>query len=301
MLHVEQMKKNIKCPACEEPASRFEKKIIDHMVSKEVFDIRSCVGCGLWRTDPRPTLEKIGNYYESPNYLSHSEESQTFFKKLYNSFRSYNAINKLKILEDHVSEKSNIRRLLDVGCGIGVFLEHAKFRKWSIFGIETNKKARKIAEKRLKSPILENIDDLKVEEKFDAISLWHVLEHLPDPDEAMEKLHHHSTKKAILVIGVPNRESYDAKLYDKHWAAYDVPIHFWHFTKKDIKNLAKKTGWRVDAVLPMRLDAFYVSLLSELYKCGRKNWIKAFRLGLISNYKGGQTNTSSLVYVLKKV
>ena len=301
MLHVEQMKKNIKCPACEESASRFEKKIIDHMVSKEVFDIRSCVGCGLWRTDPRPALEKIGNYYESPNYLSHSEESQTFFKKLYNSFRSYNAINKLKILEDHVSEKSNIRRLLDVGCGIGVFLEHAKFRKWSIFGIETNKKARKIAEKRLKSPILENIDDLKVEEKFDAISLWHVLEHLPDPDQAMEKLHHHSTKKAILVIGVPNRESYDAKLYDKHWAAYDVPIHFWHFTKKDIKNLAKKTGWKVDAVLPMRLDAFYVSLLSELYKCGRKNWIKAFRLGLISNYKGGQTNTSSLVYVLKKV
>ena len=169
MLHVEQMKKNIKCPACEESASRFEKKIIDHMVSKEVFDIRSCVGCGLWRTEPRPTLETIGNYYDSPNYLSHSEESQTVFKKLYNGFRSYNAIKKLKILEDYVSEKPNIRRLLDVGCGIGVFLEHAKFRKWNVFGIETNKKARKIAEKRLKSPILENIDDLKVGEKFDAI------------------------------------------------------------------------------------------------------------------------------------
>ena len=248
MLHVEQMKKNIKCPACEESASRFEKKIIDHMVSKEVFDIRSCIGCGLWRTDPRPTLEKIGNYYESPNYLSHSEESQTFFKKLYNGFRSYNAIKKLKILENHVSEKSNIRRLLDVGCGIGVFLEH-----------------------------------------------------LSDPDQVMKKLHHHSTKKAVLVIGVPNRESYDAKLYDKHWAAYDVPIHFWHFTKMDLKNLAEKTGWKVDVVLPMRLDAFYVSLLSELYKYGRKNWIKSLLLGLISNYKGGQTNTSSLVYVLKKV
>lgn len=301
MLHVEQMKKNIKCPTCEESASRFEKKIIDHMVSKEVFDIRSCVGCGLWRTEPRPTLETIGNYYDSPNYLSHSEESQTVFKKLYNGFRSYNAIKKLKILEDYVSEKSNIRRLLDVGCGIGVFLEHAKFRKWNVFGIETNKKARKIAEKRLKSPILENIDDLKVGEKFDAISLWHVLEHLTDPNQAMKKFHHYSTKKAILVIGVPNRESYDAKLYDEYWAAYDVPIHFWHFTKKDIKNLAEKTGWKVEVVLPMRLDAFYVSLLSELYKYGRKNWIKSFLLGLISNYKGGQTNTSSLVYVLKKV
>ena len=301
MLHVEQMKKNIKCPACEESASHFEKKIIDHMVSNEAFEVRSCVGCGLWRTDPRPALEKIGNYYDSPNYLSHSQENQTIFKKLYNGFRSYNAIKKLKILEDHVSEKSDIRRLLDVGCGIGVFLEYAKFRKWSVFGVEMNKKARKIAEKRLKSRILQNIDELKVEEKFDAISLWHVLEHLPEPDDVMKKLHYHSTKKAVLVIGVPNRESYDAKLYDKHWAAYDVPIHFWHFTKKDIKNLAEKTGWKVDAVLPMPLDAYYVSLLSELYKRGRKNWTKSFLVGLMSNLKGGKTNTSSLIYVLKKV
>ena len=300
MFHVEQMEKNIKCPSCGTLESQAERTVMDHMVSKEKFSLRSCLECGLLRTEPRPSMKDIGRYYDSPAYLSHTEQASGFFSKLYNVLRAYNSLGKVRTLENAVQKKPNISKLLDVGCGIGVFLEHAKYRKWNVFGVELNEKARKSAENRLKKSIFEKIDDVKNEEKFDAISLWHVLEHLSEPNEVLKKLHNHSVPGAALIIGLPNRESYDANYYQEFWAAYDVPIHFWHFTKRDVLQLAKSTGWEVETIKPMYLDAFYVSLLSESYKTGRRRWVSAFLLGLYSNFKGGMTNTSSLIYVLRK-
>ena len=300
MFHVEQMEKDIHCPLCGSIESKFERAIVDHMVSKEKFSLRSCLDCRLLRTDPRPSEEEIGGYYDSPSYLSHNEQGVGVFSKIYNVLRAYNSMSKVRILENAVQKKPNISKLLDVGCGIGVFLEHGKYRKWDVFGVELNEKARKTAEKRLKTSIFQKLEDVKSELNFDAISLWHVLEHLPQPNEVLEKLHSLAAPGAALILGLPNRESHDAGYYKEFWAAYDVPIHFWHFTKKDIKGIAKKTGWIVEAIKPMRLDAFYVSLLSESYKTGRKRWAHAFLRGLYSNLKGGQQNTSSLIYILRK-
>ena len=300
MFHVEQMEKDIHCPLCGSRESKLERAVVDHMVSKEKFSLRSCRDCELLRTDPRPNEKEIGRYYDSPSYLSHTEQGVSFFSKLYNVLRAYNSMSKVRTLESVVQKKPNISKLLDVGCGIGVFLEHAKHRKWDVFGVELNEKARKVAEKRLKTSIFQKLDDVKTELKFDAISLWHVLEHLPEPNKVLEKLYGHAAPGAALILGLPNRQSHDAAHYKEFWAAYDVPIHFWHFTKRDIEGIAKNTGWLVETIKPMRLDAFYVSLLSESYKTGRKRWASALFRGLYSNLKGGQLNTSSLIYVLRK-
>ena len=300
MFHVEQMKKNIHCPSCGNQESQAERMVVDHMVSKEEFSLRSCLVCGLLRTDPRPSEKEIGRYYDSPAYLSHTEQGSGLFSKLYNVLRAYNSLGKVRTLERVVHKKPNISKLLDVGCGIGVFLEHAKYRKWEVFGVELNEKARKKAENRLKTTVFEKLDDVKIEQKFDAISLWHVLEHLPEPNKVLEKLHNHALPGTALILGLPNRESHDASHYKEFWAAYDVPIHFWHFTKRDIDRIAKNTGWELETIKPMYLDAFYVSLLSESYRTGRKRWVSAFIRGLISNFKGGESNTSSLIYVLRK-
>ena len=166
------------------------------------------------------------------------------------------------------------QKILDIGAGTGDFLLYCKNKGLNITGVEPNENARKKAES--KGIILQDRLDKVVNKKFNIITLWHVLEHIPNLYESIEQIKSLLSEKGQLFIAVPNFKSYDAQYYKEFWAAYDVPIHFWHFTKKDIKNLAEKTGWKVDAVLPMRLDAFYVSLLSELYKYGRKNWIKSF-------------------------
>ena len=130
MFHVEQMEKNIKCPSCGTLESQAERTVMDHMVSKEKFSLRSCLECGLLRTEPRPSMKDIGRYYDSPAYLSHTEQASGFFSKLYNVLRAYNSLGKVRTLENAVQKKPNISKLLDVGCGIGVFLEHGKYRKW---------------------------------------------------------------------------------------------------------------------------------------------------------------------------
>ena len=199
-----------------------------------------------------------------------------------------------------VPSKSKIRVLLDVGCGIGVFLEEAKKQKWTVFGVEISENARKQAEKRINQLVFEKIEDLPVEQKFDGISLFHVLEHLPDPVHTLKVLHERAQPGAALVLALPNPKSWDAEHYGVHWAAWDVPIHFWHFTKEDVNRLATKTGWQLESIRPMQLDAYYVGLLSESFQHGSKRWIAATWKGFWSNIRGGRENTSSLMYVLRK-
>ena len=99
---------------------------------------------------------------------------------------------------------------------------------------------------------------------------------------------------------MPNFKSFDADFYKEYWAAYDVPIHFWHFSKNAIKLLFEKENMKLVNVLPMKFDAFYVSLLSEKYKTGKMNFIKAFYIGLKSNLKAIKTSEySSHIYIIK--
>ena len=137
-------------------------------------------------------------------------------------------------------------------------------------------------------------------ERFDAVTLVHVLEHLDDPAETLRWIRSRMNTGGALIVAVPNYESPDARHYGAYWAAWDVPIHYWHFTKEAVSELAKSTGWFVAEVRPMRLDAFYVSLLSESYKTGVKNWFPAIYQGIRSNILGGRKNASSLIYVLRK-
>ena len=105
----------------------------------------------------------------------------------------------------------------------------------------------------------------------------------------------------IAVIAVPNYRSWDAQHYKEHWAAYDVPRHLWHFSKKSIEQLFAKEGFQLLAIHPMLFDAFYVSMLSEQYKTGKKSFLKGFLSGLRSNYYGWRKGEySSQIYVLGK-
>jgi 2-polyprenyl-3-methyl-5-hydroxy-6-metoxy-1,4-benzoquinol methylase len=267
----------------------------DHSVSQETFDLYYDETYDMLLTHPQPSLENLGRYYESANYISHTDGNKSLFEKMYQFVKNIALKNKLNLINELLPSKG---KLLDIGAGTGDFLLVAKNNGWETFGTEPSEKARAIAIKKGVS-IIDATAGLE-DHSLDVITMWHVLEHVPDLENQIKELKRLLKPNGTLLVAVPNFKSFDANHYGKFWAAYDVPIHFWHFSKTAIKLLFEKENMTLQKVLPMKFDAFYVSLLSEKYKTGKMNYIKAFFIGLQSNWKARNTKEfSSHVYVLK--
>jgi len=269
----------------------------DYSVSKETFDLYHDETLDMLITHPQPSLENLGKYYESEDYISHTDNKRSLFEKLYHFIKNIALKNKLNLIN---SLQPNKGRLLDIGAGTGEFLSVAKNNGWQTIGVEPSEKAKSIAINKGVS-FVELTTELE-NNSFDVISMWHVLEHVPDLDKQIKELKRLLKPTGALIIAVPNFKSFDAKHYGKFWAAYDVPIHFWHFSKTAIKLLFEKEEMKLEKVLPMKFDSFYVSLLSEKYKSGKMNFIKAFFIGLQSNLKAKENfEYSSHIYILKNM
>jgi 2-polyprenyl-3-methyl-5-hydroxy-6-metoxy-1,4-benzoquinol methylase len=288
--------KNLKhCPICNSEENTLYLQCKDYTVTNEVFDIVQCSSCGFKFTNPRPNDEDLGKYYESEEYISHSRTNKGLIYRLYHIARNYTLSNKYNLVKN-----TSAKKLLDIGCGTGEFLNFCQSKDMQVVGVEPSDKARDFAISEYNLEIHKEDFLQTSEDKFDAITMWHVLEHVPNLNKRLEEIHNLLNNNGYLYIAVPNCESCDAQLYRQYWAAYDVPRHLYHFTKKDIYNLADKHSFAVDKILPMKLDSFYVSMLSEKYKNGKINYLSAFIIGLLSNIKAGKDNYSSLIYVLKK-
>ena len=267
----------------------------DYSVSKEIFDLYYDEKLDMLITHPQPSLENLGKYYESVDYISHTDSKRSLFEKAYHFVKNIALKNKLNLINELQPGKG---RILDIGAGTGDFLSVAKENGWQTIGVEPSEKAKGIAKNKgvsfvEQTSILEN-------HSFDVISMWHVLEHVPNLENQIKELKRLLKPNGTLIIAVPNFKSFDAKHYGKFWAAYDVPIHFWHFSKKAIQQLFGNENMKLEKVLPMKFDSFYVSLLSEKYKTGNMNFVKAFFIGLQSNWKAKHDfEYSSHIYILK--
>ena len=267
----------------------------DYSVSKETFDLYHDETLDMLITFPQPSLDNLGKYYESEDYISHTDNQRSLFEKLYHFIKNIALKNKLNLINSHQPNKG---RILDIGAGTGDFLSVAKKDGWQTIGVEPSTKAKSIAINKGVS-FVELTTELE-NNSFDVISMWHVLEHVPDLDKQIKELKRLLKPTGTLIIAVPNFKSFDAKHYGKFWAAFDVPIHFWHFSKTAIKLLFEKEKMKLEKVLPMKFDSFYVSLLSEKYKSGKMNFIKAFYVGLLSNWKARSSfEHSSHIYIIR--
>lgn len=268
----------------------------DHTVSSEKFDLVLDPEKQMLATFPKPDLENLPAYYKSQDYISHTDSRKTFIEKIYQKVKKHMLLRKLKWIEKKYPKKGNI---LDIGAGTGDFLNEAKKRGWKVHGIEPDAEARKRA---LEKGIKLSVNSHKFRsEKFDVITMWHVLEHVYDLKSQIIELEHLLKKNGLLVIAVPNYKSYDAQYYKEFWAAYDVPRHLWHFSQESFKPLFSGNGFRQTDLKPLIFDSFYVSLLSEKYKTGGSNFLKALSIGLKSNFKARSTTEySSLVYFFRK-
>lgn len=267
----------------------------DYLVSGETFSLVKNCSLDILETHPQPAPEAIHKYYESESYISHTDSNKGVLNFLYQCVKDFAIKQKLGLLNKYQREKGT---LLDIGAGTGDFLSFASKHGWNASGVEVNPSARKLAAAKnihLKS----TISELKGEQ-FDAVTLWHVLEHLHDLENTISQISAHVKPGGFLMVAVPNYKSFDATYYGSFWAAYDVPRHLWHFTRTSMKRLFQQ-HFSLMIIKPMLFDAFYVSLLSENYMSGNKFSIRAFWIGLKSNVLAMRTKEySSLIYIYKK-
>lgn len=289
-----------KCPICENVNFEPFLKSKDYTVTQEEFELQKCKRCNFIVTSPRPTELTIGKYYASDNYISHSGKSRTLFDKIYIAAREITLKWKSERINQYSSKQGTI---LDFGCGTGDFLLYLKNNGYQVLGVEPNETAREKANLKLQGKVSKNLLAIK-NNSADIITLWHVLEHVHTLNETLESLKKILSEKGHIIIAVPNPASHDCRKYRNLWAGYDVPRHLWHFTQETMTALLRRNGFNIEAIKPMKLDSYYVCLLSEQYKNPNQlkliTALKAFKEGLTSNFLARKTKEySSLIYIAR--
>lgn len=295
------MTENLSCPICNAQSFKPFLNVKDYTVSQETFQLLQCDKCGFILTHPIP--KDLGRYYQSPQYISHSNRSSGITDVLYKFARTITLRWKTNLIDYYNTLSS--KELLDYGCGTGAFLAHAKKTGWNINGVEPADQPRAAATHATQTAIANSIQQLPAV-NFSVITLWHVLEHIEDLHPILDALKNKLHDNGTIFIAVPNHNAYDAQKYQEHWAAYDTPRHLWHFTQQSMRTLLNQHHLKLTAIVPMKLDALYVSILSEKYKSQSDNpGLMPLIRGLITGIKSNMSalrnqEYSSLIYIARK-
>lgn len=289
------------CPICGHSAIAEKFHVKDHSISQEVFLLGKCISCHFLFTANAPKQAEIGRYYASDAYISHTDSNKGLVENLYQVVRKRTLAGKRKLIDQWFKKEKGT--ILDYGCGTGAFLHEMKSHGWQIKGIEPDAGARQKAEQinGIAIGLPEDLSTLS-DGFFDVITMWHVLEHVHDVHEVVEQLKRLLKTNGMLIVAVPNYTCYDAIHYGSNWAAYDVPRHLYHFSPVAMNRLMAKHGLHITNKKGMWFDSFYVAMLSEKYKSGKINYLKAFLIGLCSNLKASFNieKCSSLIYIISK-
>ena len=289
------------CPLCKSKAIKRRFACIDRFATGEQFDIYECTDCGLVFTQNIPDEKEIGRYYESPDYISHSNTSKGVMNTIYHVVRSIMLGQKVRLIKKLTLLRNG--KLLDYGAGTGYFARAMQEAGWNVKAIEKSAQARELSEKEFGFPMLpeEALGDI-ADKELDVVTMWHVMEHIQDPDKMWKGLYRILDDTGIAVLALPNCGSYDAKLYREYWAAYDVPRHLWHFTPTTIMKWGERHGFILERQYTMPFDGFYISMLSEKYKGTHMHSIKGFWNGLKgwTRQLKRRSASSSIIYVFRK-
>jgi 2-polyprenyl-3-methyl-5-hydroxy-6-metoxy-1,4-benzoquinol methylase len=289
------------CPVCDSAIISKHLNAEDYTVSHQQFEIWQCANCTLRFTQGAPDASSVGDFYQSDNYISHTDTAAGFINKLYHFVRKTTLQRKRRLIEQTTSLTKGT--LLDIGAGTGAFAHTMQQAGWAVTGLEPDAATRERAA---------SLHGLQLQEtgslfqlpagSFDAITMWHVMEHVHELHPYIEQIKLLLKEKGSALIAVPNYTSYDAQVYQQYWAAYDVPRHLYHFSPDAASNLLKQHGLKLLAIKPMWFDSFYIAMLSEQYKNVKNNLVKAVWNGMLSNVKAifDKKKCSSVIYVIGK-
>lgn len=288
------------CPLCGSQSIHQQFTCTDRYATGEVFEVYRCASCHFLFTQDAPAETNIGRYYQTAGYISHTDTRQGLMNRVYHYMRAYMLGRKVRLLARHVPQKGHA---LDIGTGTGYFPATLREKGWTVQAVEQSAEARAFAQSHfgLSVDAPECLWEYEAQ-AFDAITLWHVMEHLHQLDKTWVTLHRILKDGGRLVVAVPNAASYDAQRYGTRWAAYDVPRHLWHFTPNTLMRWAEKYGFTLEAQYPMPLDAFYVSMLTEKQEGSAFSFVKGLFVGLKAWFASLRQMecSSSIIYVLKK-
>ncbi len=289
------------CPLCTSEKISLLFRCTDHFISKEVFGVYKCDSCSFEFTQDYPELTEIDKYYESDNYISHSDTSRGITNKIYRLARNLMLHKKRVIINNATGLKSG--NLLDIGSGTGHFAATMRRAGWKVKGIEINEKAQDFSRSKFGLDISgpEQIQSMETN-SFDCITLWHVLEHFHNPVEYISDIKRLLKPGGLCLIALPNCNSYDALYYRQYWAAYDVPRHLWHFKPSTFRIFLEKTGLEIEKMMTLPADVYYISILSERYKGSKIPFLTGLVKGLLFSFlnvfKAGRS--SSVIYIQRK-
>lgn len=289
------------CPICGHKEFSEFLTCTDFFTTGETFDLKRCESCGFLFTQNFPAEAIIGKYYEVPEYVSHSDTKTGIVNYLYHLSRNW----MLKRKANRVIQAAGIAQgtILDYGCGTGYFVREMEQRGWSAIGIEKSDAARDFAKSKFNSELqpLDQLDAIP-DESCDVITLWHVLEHVENLELLVAEIKRVLKPSGVLILALPNSESYDAHYYGEYWAAFDVPRHLWHFSPNTIKLFCEKYGLKLQQSKGMPLDGFYISMLSEKNKGAQFSFLKGMWVGLraIVSTMSDKSKYSSMIYIIKK-
>jgi SAM-dependent methyltransferase len=279
----------------------------DFLISNEKFSVVKCTKCGFVFTNPRPELSSLSDYYKSDDYISHTDAERTLTERVYKLVKQYMLGKKVRLIRNSYQKPASETTLLDYGCATGEFVLRVKQHGFDAFGYEPDSNARnKAIEKGVKvvdGDLLENHESLEDDRLYDIITLWHVLEHIPDLAQKGILFNKLLKKDGLIVVAVPEFLSFDAKFYKENWAAWDVPRHLNHFNDKTMVQYFGKYGFTLLNIHPLYFDSFYISLLTEkIMNSGLPGLMRAFTIGLVSNIKAivSQSPFSSQIYIFRK-
>ena len=289
------------CPLCGGQQLEHALTCTDYYASGETFEVVRCVQCGFLMTQNAPVEAEIGKYYETPDYISHSDTQKGLMNQVYHWVRQLMLSRKAALVKRISKISKGV--LLDYGTGTGYFAHTMMKKQWQVKAIEKSPQARTFAKEHFGLEV-----DAETElphypsDAFDVVTLWHVMEHIEHLNEMWKTLHKILKERGVLIVAVPNPDSYDAKKYKESWAAYDVPRHLWHFRPSVIQQFGSKHGFVLEERLPMPFDAFYVSMLTEKYKGNKLSFVKGLWTGTCAWFSalGKKERSSSMIYVFRK-
>jgi 2-polyprenyl-3-methyl-5-hydroxy-6-metoxy-1,4-benzoquinol methylase len=300
---LEENKFNIStCPVCGSPEFEFSHylNVPDWLVSKENFELKKCGNCSFIFTANAPLLENAGPYYESEEYVEHTDTNKGLIYGVYHQARKL----MLKFKLSNIRSYSKSTKLLDIGSGSGYFINYMKQNGYNVSGVEISDKAVALCKDKFDISVNSPTEFLaeKLPKDFDIITMWHVFEHVYSFNEYFDILHKSLKENGHVFVALPNPNCFEAKHYKNYWNGFDTPRHLWHFTPKTFKQFAEGHGFEMISMKRLPLDPFFNAMVSSSYKSGLKFLPYTFTIGLISFINGliNRDKASSLIYILKK-
>jgi SAM-dependent methyltransferase len=244
------------------------------LYEKNGWQVRVCDACGLGVLDPRPSADTLARLYSQEyceEYFVEGGEpgSAAFAKRLR--------------LEDHrirfFRKYKKAGRVLDIGCGYGYFLAACREKGYEVHGLDFSEWAVRHARQRLGLDITVGPMDRVglADGSFDVVTLWHCLEHTPDPVMALSRIRQWLKPDGLLVVDVPNRQGTDARKTWDDWVGWSLPYHLYHFTPESLEGLLDQQGFSVirsknyhsesvkAALRPIPVVGFFARLVAKIY------------------------------------